>query len=72
MRTSAASERAVWDAVETAPREELRALQLERLRATVARVIEGQPPGAARLAEAGVAAAEGIASLDDLARVPFT
>ncbi|MQA75109.1 MAG: AMP-binding protein [Solirubrobacterales bacterium] len=80
MRASEASERlpgaalegAVRDPVETASREELCALQLERLRATVARVIASQPPGAARLAEASIAAPEDIASLEDLAGIPFT
>jgi phenylacetate-CoA ligase len=35
-------------------------------------VLAKQPPGAARLREAGVAAAQEIGSLDDLARLPFT
>jgi phenylacetate-CoA ligase len=69
---SAVSERAIWDPVESAPRERLGALQLERLRATVERVLRSQPPCAARLTEAGVGAAEEIASLDDLHRLPFT
>src|SRR5215207_252862 len=69
---SATSERAIWDPVETIAREDLRALQRERLRATVARAIDGQPPIAARLAEAGVGGPEEIASLDDLARLPFS
>jgi phenylacetate-CoA ligase len=69
---SATSERAVWDAVETMPREELRRLQLERLRATVAHVLADQPPGAARLTEAGIRSASDISSLDDLARLPFS
>ena len=55
MRTSAASEPAIWDPVEAGPRERLRALQLERLRAAVARTIQGQPPIASRLADAGIA-----------------
>jgi phenylacetate-CoA ligase len=69
---SATSERAIWDPVETLPRERLRELQLDRLRATVAHVLDAQPPGAARLAEAGVTAAGEIRSLDDLAGLPFT
>ena len=69
---SATSERAVWDAVETLPRPELRALQLERLRATVGRVLEGQPLGAARLREAGVTTPEDVAGLDHVARLPFS
>jgi phenylacetate-CoA ligase len=69
---SATSERGVWDAVETLPRPELGALQLARLRATVGRVLEGQPLGAARLRDAGVTAPEDVAGLDDVARLPFS
>jgi phenylacetate-CoA ligase len=69
---SATSEPAVWDAVETLPRAELRALQLDRLRATVGRVLEGQPLGTARLRDAGVTAPEDVAGLDDVARLPFS
>jgi phenylacetate-CoA ligase len=70
--TAAPSEPAIWDdAAETMPREQLAALQLERLRATVARVLEGQPLGARRLTEAGITAAEDLKTLDDLASVPF-
>jgi phenylacetate-CoA ligase len=69
MRTSATPE--VWDEVETAPREELRALQLERLRATVARVLERQPAGAERLRAAGIETPGDLASLDDVARLPL-
>jgi phenylacetate-CoA ligase len=72
MHTSAASDHAIWDPIEGGPRDELRELQLERLRATVARTIEGQPPFAPRLAEAGIADAAEISSLDDLARLPFS
>jgi phenylacetate-CoA ligase len=71
MPTSARSE-AIWDAVETGAREQLRELQLERLRSTVARTLDHQPPFASRLAEAGVADAREISSLDDLARLPFS
>jgi phenylacetate-CoA ligase len=71
MHTSAASER-VWDQVETEPRERLREIQLERLRATVERVLRSQPPIAPRLTEAGLADARELASLDDLARLPHT
>jgi phenylacetate-CoA ligase len=69
---SATSERAIWDPVESAPRERLRALQLERLRSAVARVVGGQPVGAERLAAAGVDGPEEIRSLDDVARLPFS
>lgn len=74
MPTSAASERAAGhrDPIEAAPREQLRALQLGRLRTTVGRVISDQPPGATRLAEAGITEPEQIASLDDLTRLPFS
>jgi phenylacetate-CoA ligase len=72
MPASASSEAAVWDPVETGPREALRELQLERLRATVERSLEGQPPFAARFAEAGITDAREIASLGDLARLPFS
>jgi phenylacetate-CoA ligase len=53
------------------PRERLAELQLERLRATVARVLRGQPLGAGRLAEAGITAPADIETLDDLAKIPF-
>jgi phenylacetate-CoA ligase len=72
MPASASSEAAVWDPVETGHRETLRELQLERLRATVERSLEGQPPFAARFAEAGITDAREIASLGDLARLPFS
>jgi phenylacetate-CoA ligase len=76
MPTSARSERtaahAVWDPVETGPRERLRELQLERLQATVARALRGQPAFAARIADAGVADAREIHSLEDLKRLPFS
>ncbi len=53
-------------AVETMPREELAALQLERLRSLVARVQERVPLYRERLADVE------IHTLDDLARLPFT
>jgi phenylacetate-CoA ligase len=65
---SATSEGAIRDPVEALPRERLRELQLERLRATVAHVHRAQPLGAARLA----GAPEEIGSLDDLGRLPFS
>jgi phenylacetate-CoA ligase len=55
--------------LETMAREQLRALQLERLRALVARVKEHVPLYRKRLA--GVEP-EAIGSLDDLRRLPFT
>jgi phenylacetate-CoA ligase len=71
MPTSARSE-AIWDPVETGARERLRELQLKRLRSTVRRTLDHQPPFASRLAEAGIGDAREIASLDDLARLPFS
>jgi phenylacetate-CoA ligase len=62
----------IWDPAETLPREELDALALDRLRSTVARVLAGQPFGAARLAQAGIGSPGDLRSLDDLARIPFT
>jgi len=69
--TAAASEANIWDTVETLPREELEALQLERLRATVARVLNGQPLGAQRLAQAGIESGDDVRELGDLTKVPF-
>src|SRR4051794_39646825 len=66
------SESLMWNrAAETMPREQLQALQLQRLRAMVARVSANVPFYAKRLAAAGVMA-DTIQSLDDLARIPFT
>ncbi|HEY1515997.1 MAG TPA: phenylacetate--CoA ligase [Solirubrobacteraceae bacterium] len=53
------------------PRERLAELQLERLRATVARVLNGQPLGAERLAEASMTAPDDLRTLDDLDKIPF-
>jgi phenylacetate-CoA ligase len=72
MHTSAGSDAAVWDPVETGPRERLGELQLDRLRATVERTLRSQPPMATRLTEAGIADAAELSSLDDLARLPFS
>ncbi|MGO9499928.1 MAG: phenylacetate--CoA ligase family protein [Solirubrobacteraceae bacterium] len=72
MQTVAASEPLIWDAsAETMPREQLAELQLGRLRETVARVLRGQPLGAGRLTEAGVAGPGDIDTLDDLPGLPF-
>ncbi len=57
---------------ETMPREQLAALQLERVRQTIARLLDSVPPMRARLHQAGVRSAEDVASLDDLRRLPFT
>jgi phenylacetate-CoA ligase len=72
MLTDAASEPLIWDdAAETIPREQLAEIQLERLRETVARVLRGQPLGAARLADAGISGPEDVRTLDDLPKLPF-
>jgi phenylacetate-CoA ligase len=52
-------------------RDELRALQLERLRRTVDHVLRHQPPGAERLRAAGIEAGADVTELRDLARLPF-
>ena len=56
---------------ETLPREALEAIQLRRLRATVARVYHAVPFYRRRFDEAGVKP-DDIGSLADLARLPFT
>jgi len=62
----------MWnEAAQTLPVPDLHALQLERLRAQVARVYDRVPFYRARLDAAGVTPAD-IRSLADLARVPFT
>jgi phenylacetate-CoA ligase len=54
------------------PREQLEALQLERLRATIGRLLERVAPARERLRAAGVTAAEDVRSLADLPRLPFS
>ena len=56
---------------ETRPREELRALQLQRLQAVVSRVYHIVPFYRRRLDEAGVKP-EDIRTMDDLHRIPYT
>jgi len=63
-------EHRVWQAEELLPRAELRALQLQRLRETVARVA-GVPFYREAFARLGLSA-EKIRSLDDLRRLPLT
>jgi phenylacetate-CoA ligase len=58
--------------IETLPREQLEALQLQRLRDTVRRILRSVPPQAALLRQAGIASAEDVTSLDDLRKLPFT
>ena len=62
----------IWSReAETLPRPRRAAIQLDRLRATVAWAGERVPLHRERLAAAGIAAGD-LASLDDLARLPFT
>jgi phenylacetate-CoA ligase len=58
--------------VERAPRQRLRELQLERLRALVARLLDAVPVTRERLHAAGVRSGEDVGSLDDLRRLPFS
>jgi phenylacetate-CoA ligase len=71
-RGAANTDQVIWDSAETLPRDQLEVLQLRRLRSAVARVLRGQPPGAERLATAGITASGDIGSLADLSRIPFT
>ena len=64
-------DRRMWDRVETISREEMNALQTERLRNCVAHVSVNVPLYRERLAALGVGPGE-IRSLDDLGRLPFT
>lgn len=57
--------------IETAPRETIRALQSERLAATVKRVYERVPHYRGRMQEHGVSP-DDIRSVDDLKKLPFT
>src|SRR5262245_35129805 len=64
---------AIWNpAAETLPRDRMEALQLERLRGCVARVLAAVAPLAARLRDAGISDARDLVSLADLRRLPFT
>jgi phenylacetate-CoA ligase len=68
---AASEDSLIRDGAETLSRELLHALQLERMRATVALVLRAQPRGAELLAQAGITSAEEIGSLQDLTRIPF-
>ena len=57
--------------IETAPREQIRKLQNERLLATVRRVYERVPLYRERMQAAGVSP-DDIQSIDDLKKLPFT
>ncbi len=62
----------IWQPeAECLPRETLRALQLERLRTTIQRVLTHVPVFAERLRDAGIRSPNDIRSLADLERVPF-
>ena len=61
----------VWDAVETISRDEMAALQAERLRDCVARVAASVPLYRERLGVAGVSPGD-VRSVEDVARLPFT
>jgi phenylacetate-CoA ligase len=61
-----------WDKeIETLPREELEALQLEGLKGAVSRALK-TPFYAERLAEAGITGPGNFKSLADIRRIPFT
>lgn len=60
----------IWSKEETLSREEMNALQLERLRETVRRVYDKVPAYRQKMIEAGVSP-EDIKELSDLARLPF-
>lgn len=63
----------IWNReIEGLPRERMDALQLERLRATLGRVLASVAPLAGRLREAGIRSPADIGSLTDLSRLPFT
>jgi phenylacetate-CoA ligase len=71
-RLTGDQERLIWDRAETLPRDKLAALQLDRLREAIARVLAHQPPGARRLAAAGLTSPDDIGSLAHLPRIPFS
>ena len=61
----------VWDQVETISPDEMAALQVERLRSCLAHVSANVPLYRERLAATGIGP-DGVHSLDDLARLPYT
>lgn len=61
----------IWAKEETLSREEIQAIQLDRLKKVVERVYEKVAPYRAKMDEAGIKP-EDIKSLDDLKRLPFT
>ena len=60
----------IWSKEETMPRDELEALQLERLKETVKRVYDKVPPYRKKMEKANVKP-EDIKTLKDLAKLPF-
>ena len=63
----------IWNAeAETLPRERLQRLQLERLRATLGRLLDHVPLMRERLHAAGIKSPADITSLDDLHALPFS
>ncbi len=64
-------ESSFWDPVETVSQDEMAALQAERLRDCLARLVVHVPFYREKLVEMGVAP-EDVRSPDDLARLPFT
>ena len=61
----------IWSKEETFSRNEIEALQLERLKETLARIYEKVPAYRKKMEEAGICP-EDVRSLDDLKRLPFT
>lgn len=63
-----------WDReMQTMPREQLRDLQLERLRTLVGRTLDTPVPlFAAKLAEAGITSPDDLTSVDDVNQIPVT
>ena len=62
----------IWnEKVECASRDEIKAIQLERLKSTVERCYHNVPHYRKKLDEAGVKP-EDIRTLDDIRRIPFT
>ena len=63
----------IWNPeAETLPREELETLQLERVRATLGRVLDAVPPQRERLRAAGFESTGELRTLDDVRRLPFS
>ena len=60
----------IWSKEETLPREELEALQLERLQETVTRVYDRVPAYRKKMDDAGIKP-EDIKTLSDLSKLPF-